>query len=57
MKLTGTIRGLPTYEINVQSKVRIPIPKPELTPKRVLTTTLFGAIQHAQLNVDKAVKI
>ena len=45
------------YEINDQSKVRIPIPKPELVPKRVLTTTLFGAIQHAQLKEDRAVKI
>jgi len=57
MELTGTTKGLPMYEIIAQSKVMNPIPKPEAYPKRVFTTVLFGAIQHAQLNQLRAVKI
>lgn len=45
------------YEIIDQSKVRIPIPSPVDVPNKVLTTTLFGAIQQAQLKTLRAVKM
>ena len=50
-RLTGITRGLPKADIATQSKVNRPIPKPLMEPKRLFTTTLFGAIQQTQLKM------
>lgn len=39
-----------------QSKVRMLMPKPVEVPNKVFRTTLFGAIQHIQLNMLNPVK-
>ena len=39
-----------------QSKVTMLMPKPDTVPNKLFRVTLFGAIQHTQLNMLKPVK-
>ena len=48
--------GLDIHDICVQSKVNMPIPRPELTPKSWLTGMLFGAAQQTYENTDNPTK-
>ena len=55
-KHTGVTSGLPIKDIIDQSKVKTLMPKPDAVPNKEFTTTLFGAIQHIQLNMLNPVK-
>lgn len=52
----GIMSGDPIQEIWVQSKVKMLMPSPELTPNTWLRATLLGAIHATKENTDSAWK-
>lgn len=50
----GTTRGDPTQVICDQSKVKMPIPSPVLTPNKLFTIGFAGAIQQSHEKYDNA---
>jgi hypothetical protein len=57
MRLTGMTKGLPKYEIIAQSKVRNPIPKPELVAKEGVDNDIVWGDPAHPVEGRKAVKI